>query len=75
MWIAWQVLARLIQPMCGDAVVSHRLHFFGAYLNLDGHTVHAEQSSVKRLIAVCFRDRDIVFEATGHRFVQAVHGT
>ena len=60
--------------MRGDAVICHRLHFFGTNLNLDRHTVHTKQRRVQRLIAVRFRDRNVIFESSWHGLVQTVHG-
>ena len=65
-------VARLVQPVCGDAVVGHLLHVAGADLDFDGHAVHAHQHGVQGLVAVGLGNGDVVLELPGHRLVQAV---
>ena len=63
-----------IQPMGGDAIIGHILHFPSSYLYFYGHSMHALEDGMKRLVAVGFGDGNIVSELPGHRFVEAVHG-
>ena len=51
------------------------MHVFGADLNFDGGAEGAEQHRVQRLVAVGLWQRDVVLEAPGHGFVEAVHRT
>ena len=66
-------LARLVEPVGGDAVVGHGLHLAGADLHLDGHAAGAEQGGMQALVAVCLGDGDIVLETPGHRLVEVMH--
>ena len=63
----------LVQPVRGDAVVGHGLHFPGAYLDFDGHPVHAHQHRVQGLVAIGLGDGDIVLELAGHRLIETVY--
>ena len=58
--------------MCGDAVVGHGFHFFGANLYLDGNAVHAEQGRMQGLVAIGLGNGDVVFKTAWYRFVQAM---
>ena len=51
------------------------MHLVGAYLDLDRRAEGPEQRGVHRLIAVQFRDRDVILELAGYRLVQAVQHT
>lgn len=63
----------LVQPVRGDAVVGHGLHFPGADLDLDGYPVHAHQHRVQGLVAIGLGNGDVVLEFTGYRLVEAVN--
>ena len=62
----------LVQPVGGDAVVGHRLHFPGADLDFDGHPVHTHQYGVQGLVTVGLGNCDVILEFPRHRLVQAV---
>ncbi len=51
------------------------MHRFGADLDLDRHAVRTEQSGVQRLVPVHPWDGNVILEAPGHRFIDAVHQT
>ena len=49
------------------------MHIVRAKLKLDWGPEGADQGRVQRLIAVDFRDRNIVFEFAGYRAIKLVH--
>ena len=51
----------------------HLVHVFGTNLYLDRDAVGADHRGMQRLIAVRFRNGDVIFETTWTRFVEAVH--
>src|SRR5690606_4359401 len=73
MGVAGSVIGGFVQPMGGDAVVGHGLHFLGADLDLNGHTVHAKQSGMQGLVAVGLGNRDIVLKTAGNWLVKVVN--
>ena len=66
------LVARLVQPVRGDALLGHRVHRLGAHLELHRRAQRADQRRVQRLVAVGLGDRDVVLEAPGHRLVELV---
>ena len=62
----------LIKPVRRDARFGHHVHGLGAHLKLYGGARWPDEGGVQRLVAVNFRDGDVVFEAPGHRFVELV---
>ena len=59
--------------MGGDARLGDEVHVAGADLCLDRQAVRPEQRGVQGLIAVDTRDRDIIFEASGHGPERRMH--
>ena len=51
------------------------MHFFGADLELDNLFVGGDDGGVERLVAVLFRDGDVVFDATGEGSVEGMEKT
>ena len=45
----------------------------GSDLDFNGHTVHALQHGVQRLVTVCLGNGDVVLEFPGYRLIEAVH--
>ena len=66
-------LTGFVFPMCRDAVAGHGFHFGGANLHFDYHAVHAYQYGVKGLIAIGFRNSDVILEFPGHRLENIVN--
>src|SRR5690554_1205195 len=65
-------LPSLIEPVGGNAIVGHGLHFAGADLHLDGHAVITEQGGMQALVAVGLGDGDVVLEAPRYRLVEVM---
>src|SRR5256885_3373031 len=63
----------LVSPVRGDAELGHPVHLVRADLDLDRLTGVRDDGGVERLVAVRFRHRDVVLEATRHRVPQGVH--
>ena len=68
--LARAVVVLLVEPVRGDAFLGHGVHGLGADLELHGGAERADERGVQRLVAVRFRDRDVVLEAAGHRLVE-----
>ena len=62
-----------ISPVRRDPHLRHLVHVFGTNLYLDRDAVGADHRGVQRLIAVRFRNGDVIFETTWTRFIEAVH--
>ena len=62
-----------ISPVRRYPHLRHLVHVFGTNLYLDRDAVGADHRGVQRLIAVSFRNGDVVFKTTRTRFVEAVH--
>ena len=56
----------LVQPVGGDAVVGHGLHFFGANLHFQGNAGAGLQRGMQGLIAIGLGNGDVVLEAAGN---------
>ena len=54
-------------------MVGELLHLFCSDLNFDRQTVHPKQGGVEGLITIGFRNRDVIFESTGHGLIQVMH--
>ena len=59
------VLALLVGPMRGDAVLRVRVHVERSDLNLDALALRADDRGVQGLVAVGLRQSDVVLEAPG----------
>src|SRR5450631_892109 len=70
---AERIAAGFVLPMCGNAGFGDAVHLLGADLHLDRHAARSEQRRVQGLVAVDPRYRDVVLEASRHRFIEAVH--
>ncbi len=64
-----------ISPVCRNPHLRHLVHIFSTDLHLNRHAVRANHRGVQRLIAVRFRNGDIVLHASRTRLVEAVHLT
>src|SRR3954470_16936878 len=40
------ILTRFVLPVCGDSRLSDAIHFFGANLHLNGHSIRTEERRV-----------------------------
>ena len=63
-----------VQPMRGHAFFGHVVHFAGAELELDGGAVGANQGGVQGLVAIHFRDGNVVLEFARYGAIQLVQG-
>ena len=63
-----------VLPVGGGALARHQVHFLGADLDLDRQAVGAVQDGVQGLVAVGFRQGDVVLEAPGLGRIERVHG-
>ncbi len=61
-----------VEPVRGDAGLGDLVHVGGADLDLDRAAEGAEQRGVQRLIAVGFRDRNVILELARDRLVEPV---
>ena len=66
---------RLVQPMCCDPFFSDHVHGLRSHLKLNVDARWAHKGGVQRLVAVDFRDGNVVFEFTRHGFVQLMEQT
>ena len=67
----------LVKPMRSHTGFCHHMHGLGAHLKLDVGAKGTNQCGVQRLVAIDFRNGNVVLEATGHGFVelmQHAHG-
>ena len=51
--------------MAGNTALCHSVHFTRTDLHFDRQTIRADQGRVQALVAVAFRNGDIVFETAG----------
>ena len=65
-------LGRFVEPVRGNTRLGDPVHRQGADLHLHRSAIGADQRGVQRLVAVDLRDRDVILELAGHRFVQPV---
>ncbi len=63
-----------VQPVRSHAFFGHVVHFAGAELELDGGAVGANQGGVQGLVAIHFRDGNIVLEFARYGAIQLVQG-
>ncbi len=62
-----------VRPVGGNTHLRHLIHIFRTNLHFDRHAVRPDHRGVQRLIAVRFRNGDIVFHAARTRLIQTVH--
>ncbi len=60
------LLAFLIGPVGGEAVLGGGVHLLGSDLDLDPHPLVVDDGGVERFVAVALRRRDEVLEASRH---------
>ena len=59
------IFTGFVNPMTGNTALSHSVHFTRTDLHFDRQTIRADQGRVQALVAVAFRNGDIVFETAG----------
>ena len=69
------VVAGFICPVAGDAAFGDRIHITGADLYFNRQAVGAGEGGMQALIAVTFRDGDVIFDFAGLGFVEIVQCT
>ena len=66
------LLALLVQPVRGDAVLGRLVHVARPHLDLERPALRPDHRRVQRAVAVELRHRDVVLEAAGHRLPERV---
>ena len=69
------IVALLVPPVGGDAVLGHVMHFLGADLHLDALLLGPDHGGVDGAVVVALGRRDVILEAARHHGVGGVDVT